>query len=438
MAARRVVGLFQNGKRVGAVTRTSSGLALRYDPDWLRRRQATPVSLSLPLNPAGHRGAPVLRFLDNLLPDSEAVRARLAVRVDAPDTHPFTLLEQLGRCSAGALVFVPDGEDAGVPGVRGAPISDEGIEKLVSRLDSRPLGVSTRFRISLAGAQRKTALLFADNTWHTPLGFTPTTHILKPQIGSVMGVDFSQSVENEYLCLRLASAFGLRVAAARIAEFGRTRVLVVERFDRRWTTDGRLLRIPHEDLAQALSIPPGRKYEMDGGPTMNALLDLLAGSIQPDADRHAFLRAQIVFWLLAGIDGHAKNYSIRLLSQGRFRLAPLYDVVSLQPAIAAAAFPPEQALMSLGVGRAGERLVDRISPHHFVETGETSGIPQPVVRRIFKELIAARAGALERVRRALPEGFPLHMADAVFEGVTGRLQQAERYLTKGNSGSVSV
>lgn len=430
MAARRVIGLFENGKRLGVLLRKPSGLSLQYDPDWLGWEHATPVSLSLPLDPAGHRGGRVFRFLENLLPDSEAVRARLAVRVDAPDTHPFTLLERVGRCSAGALTFVPEGEDPGPPGsVRGAPVSDEQVERLVSELDSRPLGVGPRFRVSLAGAQRKTALLFADGAWRLPAGFTPTTHILKPQIGSLMGVDFTRSVENEFLCLVVASAFGLEVASAQIADFGRSRVLVVERFDRRWTNDGLLLRVPHEDFAQALSVPTGRKYEIDGGPGMTELLDLLGGSVRPDRDRRAFLRAQIVFWLLAGIDGHAKNYSLRLLPGGRFRMAPLYDVVSVQPALAAATLPPAEAMMSLRVGKPGERVVDRIQPRHFVETGETAGVPARVVRGILGELIEARAGAFESIGGMLPENFPADIAAAVFEGVTARLREVERYLT---------
>ena len=431
MAPQRVIGLFENGRRLGVLIRKPSGLALQYDPDWLGWEQATPVSLSLPLDPAGHRGERVFRFLENLLPDSEDVHARLAVRVDAPDAHPFTLLERLGRCSAGALAFVPAGEDPGPPGgVRGTPISEEQVERLVSELDTRPLGVGPRFRISLAGAQRKTALLFADGAWQLPAGFTPTTHILKPQIGSLMGVDFSRSVENEFLCLAMASAFGLEVAPARIADFGGARVLVVERFDRRWTDDGRLLRIPHEDFAQALSAPTGRKYELDGGPGMTELLGLLAGSVRPDRDRRAFLRAQIVFWLLAAIDGHAKNYSLRLLPGGRFRLAPLYDVVSVQPAVAAGTLPPEEAIMSLRVGKRDERVVDRIQPHHFVETGRAAGIPARVVRGVFGELIEARAGAFESVAGKLPEGFPADMATPVFEGITSRLRRAERYLTE--------
>ena len=425
----RTLHLFENGRRLGTLTRTPSGLALQYDSDWLAWEGATPVSLSLPLDPAGQRGEPVFRFLDNLLPDSEGMRARLAARVDAPDTHPFTLLAHLGRCSAGAVTFVPEGEDPGPPGaVRGTPISDAEVARLVSELDRRPLGVGPRFRISLAGAQRKTALLFSDGGWQLPHGFTPTTHILKPQIGSLMGVDFSRSVENEFLCLRLASAFGLEVAPARIADFGEARVLVVERFDRRWTDDGRLLRVPHEDLAQALGVAAGRKYELDGGPGMVRLLGLLEGSVVPEKDRRNFLRAQVVFWLLAAIDGHAKNYSLRLLPGSRFRLAPLYDIVSVQPALTGGELPADEAIVSLAVGDAGLRVVDRIEPRHFVETARAAGVPARVVRGLFAELIETRARAFEAVREGLPDDFPNAMEVAIFDAITVRLLAGARFL----------
>ena len=425
----RTLHLFENGRRLGALTRTPSGLALRYDSDWLAWEGATPVSLSLPLDPAGQRGEPVFRFLDNLLPDSEGMCARLAARVDAPDTHPFTLLAHLGRCSAGAVTFVPEGEDPGLPGaVRGTPISAAEVARLVSELDRRPLGVGPRFRISLAGAQRKTALLFSDGGWQLPHGFTPTTHILKPRIGSLMGVDFSRSVENEFLCLGLASAFGLEVAPARIADFGEARVLVVERFDRRWTDDGRLLRVPHEDLAQALGVAAGRKYELDGGPGMIRLLGLLEGSVVPEKDRRSFLRAQIVFWLLAAIDGHAKNYSLRLLPGSRFCLAPLYDIVSVQPALTGGELPADEAMVSLAVGDAGLRVVDRIEPRHFVETARAAGVPARVLRSLFAELIETRARAFEAVREGLPDDFPHAMEAAIFDAITARLLAGARTL----------
>lgn len=58
------------------------------------------------------------------------------------------------------------------------------------------------FRISVAGAQEKTALLRIGNDWCIPKGITPTTHIIKLPIGEIRQpnatLDLSQSVDNEY------------------------------------------------------------------------------------------------------------------------------------------------------------------------------------------------------------------------------------------------
>ena len=102
--------------------------------------------------------------------------------------------------------------------------------------------------------------------------------ILKPQLGVLPnGIDMSHSVENEHFCMSLASGLGLPVAKTRILDFAGRRVLAVERFDRLWSKNKRLLRIPQEDLCQALSVPPSRKYQSDGGPNIRQVLDLLKG-----------------------------------------------------------------------------------------------------------------------------------------------------------------
>ena len=423
------MAFFQNGRRAGTLRRTSGGVFLDYDPDWLVREEATPASLSLPLGSTGHGGASGRRFLDSLLPESESQRARLAVRLDAPDAHPFTLVEALGRCTAGALAFVPRGEDPGAPGAAtGEPIPESEIERLLRDLPRRPLGVDSRFRFSLAGAQRKTALLLRNGEWLRPTGFSATTHILKPQIGPLLGADFSRSVENEFLCLEFARAFGLRTTRVRIADFGRLRALVVERFDRRWTSDGRLFRIPHEDCLQALGGATHVKYETDGGPGMVRLLDLLRGATDPDRDRRAFLRAQIVFWLLAAIDGHAKNYSLRLLRRSEYRLAPLYDIVSVQPALADGQLRPDEVGMALAVGADRVTEVHRITPEHFVETGEAAGIPASVTRSVLADLVEIRDPAFARIRDQLPEDFPPEIREPIFDAAAARLDEVGRYL----------
>lgn len=84
-------------------------------------------------------------------------------------------------------------------------------------------------------------------------------------------------------------------------------------------------------FCQATGIPPALKYESDGGPGIRRILDILRGSERAEEDRLDFFCTQLVFWLLAAIDGHAKNFSLFLLPGGAFRLTPRYDVLSAHP-----------------------------------------------------------------------------------------------------------
>ena len=241
------LNVFLNGRLVGVLHRESTGaIDFRYAGEWLQWRGTFPVSLSLPLREDRYIGAPVINVFDNLLPDNDAIRKRVAERVGAEGTDAYSMLAALGHDCVGALQFLPDGVDPGTPGSsEGKLVSKRDVAGIIENLTAAPLGLGEDedFRISIAGAQEKTALLRKEGRWFKPIGTAATTHILKPQIGRLPnGVDLSNSVENEYLCLKLLEAFGVPAARAEIADFGRRRTLIVERFDRLWARDGRLLR----------------------------------------------------------------------------------------------------------------------------------------------------------------------------------------------------
>jgi len=150
--------------------------------------------------------APVIAVFDNLLPDSDALRRRVAERVGAAGVDAFSLLAAIGRDCAGALQFLQDDDldgEAGAanPAVSGEVLNDDAVEKLLKSLAQSPFGLrrDDPFRISVAGAQEKTALLWHEGQWLKPHGVTPTTHLLKTQIGELPnGIDLSNCVENEY------------------------------------------------------------------------------------------------------------------------------------------------------------------------------------------------------------------------------------------------
>ena len=435
MARRRTrvpLDVYLNSRLVGRLRRMASGVIdFQYDPSWLDWEHALPISTSLPLREDRYGGDPVVVVLDNLLPDSEPVRRRVAERVRAEGYDAYSLLAKVGRDCAGALQFLPEGQEPGLAGMlEGHEVDDGQIARRIRNLARAPLGVDEddEFRISIAGMQEKTALLCWKDKWHLPRGSTATTHIVKPQIGMLPnGLDRSRSVENEHLCLRLAAALDLPAATSEITDFDGERVLVIERFDRRWTRDGRLLRLPQEDFCQALSVPPTLKYQSDGGPGMADLLELLKGSDEPEADRRMFVKAQIAFWLLGATDGHAKNFSIFLRPGGRFTLTPLYDVMSAQPAVDAGQLRRKEFRFALSIGDNRHYVMEGILPRHFAQTAARAGMPPREVREICVELLDAAEVSIAATLESMPGIFPAELTESVTEGIRARLRRIERF-----------
>lgn len=432
---KRALDVWMNGELVGRWTADgNAGHRFAYDHAWLSSPNARPLSLSLPLARGSDAfgGDVVEHYFDNLLPDSLAIRKRLASRFGAASLRAFDLIEKIGRDCVGAVMLLPAG--AAAPEVRkieARPLSEAAVERL---LDAAAGGVGLgadddeELRISIAGAQEKTALLWQDG-WRLPLGATPTTHILKLPLGEVGGAraDFSTSVENEWLCSLLARAFGFEAANSRIERFGRHKALVVERFDRR-LLDGWIARLPQEDFCQALNYPAELKYENRGGPGMAPILDRLRGSRLAADDRQRFLAAQLLFWLLAAPDGHAKNFSVFLERGGAYRLTPLYDVLSAWPVIGNG---PKQLpwkkvslAMALRAGNTHYRMAD-IQRRHWNEVARRNALGldfEPVIER----LIARAPAALAEVAAQLPGDFPASVSEPIFSGILSQVAALQR------------
>jgi serine/threonine-protein kinase HipA len=400
-----------NGRLVGRLHRAANGaIDFRYEQAWLYWEFAIPVSLSLPLGDQRFTGAQVTAVFDNLLPDNDSIRRRIAERVGADGTDAYSLLSIVGRDCVGALQFLDEGEQPTPIGkVEADPVTDDDIAHILANLATAPLGLEPddAFRISIAGAQEKTALLWWDDKWQRPIGTTPTTHIFKPQIGQLPnGIDLSNSVENEHFCLTLLGELGLPVASTKMATFGDRRVLIIERFDRQQGRDARLLRRPQEDICQALSVPPTRKYEDHGGPGVVQIMRLLAESDVPDLDRRHFMKTMIAFWLIGATDGHAKNFSIFLSQGGRFKATPLYDVLSVEPSLAAHQVNQRQVRLAMAIGDRRRYRIADIAPRHFLQSATLADYDEREMKLIFEELRREGEAALERAVVAMPADTP--------------------------------
>lgn len=423
----RALSIWANGERVGSWVIPATGeMELHYDESWCRSSAGRPLSLSLPfgVGKAPLKGERVENYFDNLLPDSPEIRRRIATRYKTDTTQPFDLLRAIGRDCVGAVQLLAENEaPQNVDKIEGTPLSDEDIEHLL-RATTSPITSANdddEFRISLAGAQEKTALLHHAGRWMRPHGATPTTHILKLPLGLVGNrkVDLQTSVENEWLCLAILRAYGLPVPDAQIATFGREKALCVKRFDRAYGRTGALLRLPQEDFCQALGVAPHRKYESHGGPGARDIADILRQSEHVREDLETFLSAQILYWMLAAPDGHAKNFSIRLLAGGRFQLAPLYDVMSIWPVEGDAGnqWSWHKATLAMAVwGKSKHYKMRDIQRAHFNTTARLCHYG-PDAEPLIARLVARTPDVVASVSRHLPTGFPERVAVRIFEGL---------------------
>lgn len=434
----RALGVWTNGMLVGRWTLGPDGASrFSYDDAWAASPLGRPLSLSMPLV-AGHAyaGDRVRNFFDNLLPDSEPIRRRVASRFGTPSTDAFDLLAAIGRDCVGAVQLLDDGESPGeVRTIQGTPLAEEDVERLLLGVAApgpfAPAGDDGELRISLAGAQEKTALLWHEQRWLRPHGATPTTHILKLPLGLVghRRADFSTSVENEWLCMNLLAAFGLPVAATAILRFGGCKVLAVERFDRRLDPGGSwLMRLPQEDFCQALGVPAHLKYESDGGPGLEAIGRVLRGAVDPRRDLDTVLKAQLLFWMLAAPDGHAKNFSLRLLPQGRFELTPLYDVMSIWPVEGGGASQValHKAKLAMALhGKSKHYALRTVQRRHFNLTAARWFLRKDS-EDLIEEVLAAVPHAVATVAGRLPQGFPAQVAERIFAGLAASAEALSR------------
>ena len=432
-AKRIALDLWMNGGRVGVWRVTAKGEhELHYDPAWLDSPKGRPISLSMPLRPAEpYRGQRVRNFFENLLPDNVSIRRRLAQRFGTT-ADAMDLLREIGRDCVGAIQLLPEGatpED--VRRIDAAPLSEREIEAHLARVPSEDRfapGEAEDFRISIAGNQEKTALLRHKGRWCRPHGSTPSSHIFKLPLGvTPRGLDLTTSVENEWLCMRLLEAFEVRAAKAEILTFGKQKVLAVERFDRILSREGWLIRLPQEDFAQAAGVHPDQKYEEHGGPGVRWILDQLLGSVTPTEDRADFFRTQILFWMLAAIDGHAKNFSVFIQERGEFRLTPRYDVLSAYPVMGkkAGKIQVQKAKMAMAVwGKNRHYRWSDIRREHFLKTASDCKVP--AADKIVDELIERTPAAIDEAGKKLPPKFTMGVVDAIFEG----LREAAKNLAR--------
>ena len=220
--------------------------------------------------------------------------------------------------------------------------------------------------------------------------------------------------------MNLLAEFGLPVAKTEILTFGSQKVLSVKRFDRQIHSSAEwIMRLPQEDCCQVMRVPSHLKYESDGGPGLSALAGVLKGSVQAEKYLTTLLTTQLLFWMLAAPDGHAKNFSIQVLPQGRCQLTPLYDVMSIWPVEGNGPkqFSIFKAKLAMAVlGKNKHYLFKDTQRRHFNNMAGKY-FDRADAEDVIGRVLEATPIAIESMFSKLPKGFPNWIADSIFNGL---------------------
>jgi serine/threonine-protein kinase HipA len=160
-------------------------------------------------------------------------------------------------------------------------------------------------------------------------------------------------------------------------------------------------------------------------------MELLLGSQRAAEDRRDFMRTQLVFWLLAAIDGHAKNFSISIQAGGGYRLAPRYDILSVYPMLGKGRgrLSPHKIRMAMAVrGKNRHYRWNEISARHWLETARRCGISE--MKSIMDEVIAQTPRVVDQATARLPRKFPDQIAATILSGTAAAARLLGEQLAK--------
>lgn len=384
MSQEKVLDVHLNGQLLGRLEQTPAG-RMRFA---YAEGATCAISLSMPVRDEPYDDDACEAYFGGLLPESEPARVAIGRYYGVNPNNNFSLLRAIGHDCAGALSLHAPGEalpEATDVRLAGRVPTEAELAQHLRELPKRPLMVGVDgIRLSLAGAQDKAAVCLIDDQLAFPAQGVPTTHILKPMIA-----DVGDTVVNEYLCMRLAAAVGLPVAAVAMGKAEDVPFLLVERFDRR-TIDGRIGRVHQEDFCQALGVRSPQKYEADGGPNLSTCFTLMKRLTYPARARTQLLQALVFNVLTGNGDAHAKNYSILHRPEGGFVLTPAYDLLSTRY------YFGRRSRMAMKLG--GYYEFERIQLRHWQRFSQAVGFSFPLVRKTLEDLEVRLQEAIAKER----------------------------------------
>ena len=387
------------------------GVVFSYATDYLKSGQP-PISLSLPLQANEHPQKACIPFFEGLLPEGN-VKKHISEYLHISEKSTLKLLQELGGECAGMISILPDDEQLQIKNAYDfspenyESLSEKKIVEYIQNINVRPLlKVKNKLRLSLAGAQEKLPLVYANDKFYLPKNGAPSTHILKPTGQGPL----SSLSANEYICTKLAKYAGLPVPNVKLMQIDDTEFLLAERYDRT-IQDGKIQRIHQEDTCQALGILSDNKYQNDGGPSIADIYELIKNNTTiPLLETRTFLQYVLFNFIIGNCDAHGKNYSL-MFPNGSVKLTPLYD------AVCTLAYPNLTQKLSMKIGKHYE--IRKVNEYDFELLANQLGLKAKALMDTYHKLIRK----IELSLKVIKEDPSLRKHDDIFEVIVNKLQK---------------
>jgi serine/threonine-protein kinase HipA len=377
------------------------GLRFQYDAEYVKRAGSYPLSLSMPLSEVSYSGAVVSNFFANLLPDDSETRDTIGNILGISSSNIFKMIENLGRDLPGAVTVLQNSAETDRDEILSDQLdflSIDDINNLFEKLEKQPffLNPAGQVRHSVAGYQPKLGIRIVDKDLYVVRGNLPTSHIIKPEPPKWPGLAI-----NELFCLKVAHAAGLPVAEALIIT-GKHNAIVSKRFDRQedFNNPNNLLKLHQEDFCQALGLPPSKKYQSEGGPTIEDCARIIAQTGSPTDNLLKFLDHLVFNYLVGNTDAHAKNYALIYNNGPKPELAPLYDIVSVEMY---RTFQGQKVDRKSAMKLDKRRVFDHVYPRHWKRVAAQLGLSQTLALKRARGLATRTLQASETVYNELKE-----------------------------------
>lgn len=401
------------------IQQSKTNWSFSYSDEWLAYDTAFPISLSLPLRKGEISLFNALNFMHNLLPDSMEERLSLAHSVGVQSKNALSLLSKIGHDCTGGVSFSGSKEPPNTEW-QYREISTDELDQLVTQRKSF-LPFFGHYRPCISGTQRKTTLTKLNGKWYVPQGQSLSSHIIKYPMDAITQsnsvLNMSSSIENEFICTQTAKELGFNVPNIEIIETeSGAKALAVERFDRCFG-DGVVSRRHQEDFCQVFGVPEHKKYQSENNLGVSKIVDVLSLSAKSKANNHDFFKFMVLQCLLGATDGHLKNFSVHIDSNGRYQLTPFYDLLSAYPAVGTRGLNKRKLKLSMGMkaSKGYKYHISKIFLRHIEQTANQFGISNANCHEIVSAFLAQFSNALSSIDKRFPgKEFSL-VKDAIFQ-----------------------